>query len=66
MATGSIVDLAGRRQYSELEKQADELIKKESWNQLLNQLKHVRPDIHAGDTETGAGLQLGLRRYRHR
>jgi HEAT repeat protein len=49
MAKVTIVDLARRRQYSELEKQADELIRREGWNQLLQQLKLVRPDGKARD-----------------
>jgi hypothetical protein len=57
MATVGIIDLARKRQYSELENQADELIKKEDWNQLLNQLKHVRPDGKTRDAVV-ALLQL--------
>ena len=49
MAKATIVDLARRRQYSELEKQADELIRREDWGHFLQQLKLVRPDGKARD-----------------
>ena len=59
MAKATIVDLARRRQYSELEKQADELIRREDWGHFLQQLKLVRPDGKARDAVI-ALLQLGL------
>jgi len=49
MAQATIVDLATRRQYSELEKRADNLIEEEGWESLLHQLKFVRPEGKARD-----------------
>ncbi|MHA3963524.1 MAG: HEAT repeat domain-containing protein [Candidatus Thorarchaeota archaeon SMTZ1-45] len=53
----TIVDLATRRQYSELKKRADEFIKTEGWEALLRRLKQVRPDGKARDAVV-ALLQL--------
>ena len=49
MATATIADLATRRQYSELEKQADEFIENKGWAELLRRLKFVRPEGKARD-----------------
>ncbi|OLS21820.1 MAG: hypothetical protein ThorAB25_26390 [Candidatus Thorarchaeota archaeon AB_25] len=49
MAKATLVDLATRRQYSELEKRADEFIENEGWDALLRRLKFVRPEGKARD-----------------
>ncbi|MGD9396591.1 MAG: HEAT repeat domain-containing protein [Candidatus Thorarchaeota archaeon] len=49
MATATITDLATRRQYSELEKRADNFIEREGWDSLLRMLKYVRPEGKARD-----------------
>ena len=57
MAKATLVDLATRRQYSELEKRADEFIENEGWDALLRRLKFVRPEGKARDAVV-ALLQL--------
>ncbi len=57
MEKATIVDIATRRQYAELEKQADEFIKTEGWKALLRSLECVRPEGKARDAAV-ALLQL--------
>jgi hypothetical protein len=57
MEKATIVNLATRRQYPELEKQADKFIRTEGWNRLLQRIKFVRSDGKARDAVV-ALLQL--------
>ncbi len=49
MEKATLVQLATRRQYAELEKRADEFIKTEGWKAFLHRLKLVRPEGKARD-----------------